>query len=499
MPGSQGTGSHLVRTLGFVRKELWTVLRQPRLIMTLVVGPFVILMIFGFGYTERTDPFRTLLVLESQEAGLASDIEGLGEAFGSGIELVGSTTDPEVGLDQLESQEIDLLIIAPPDALQTIERGDQALFTVVHGEVDPIIRRSIGLLSTLSVDEINRQVLAAVVASAQDGSTAAEVPVTGLSAAAQSLVLALESGDDEVARSERAALEAELRSAEEESSDALLRGVAQTLGVGAGGLLGEVLAGLDATDPDNPEALEEARAIEAQLVEIEAQLEQAQDLEPELVVSPFGVTVETINELPAEPAVFYSPGVLMLLVQHLAVTFAALTLVRERELGFTEIFRASPLSISEFLTGKHIAFLVIVGVVAAALTSLMMLFGVSIGGAGWMYVATVSLVLLASLGLGFVISSLSRTDSQAIQYAMLALLVSIFFSGFVIPLDRLLPPVHIVSFLLPSTYGIVALHDIVFRSAPPEPLVMVGLAAYVLVISAFAWFFARKDVMATAK
>jgi hypothetical protein len=56
-----------------------------------------------------------------------------------------------------------------------------------------------------------------------------------------------------------------------------------------------------------------------------------------------------------------------------------------------------------------------------------------------------------------------------------------------------------VSFLLPSTYGIVALHDIVFRSAPPEPLVMVGLAAYVLVISAFAWFFARKDVMATAK
>jgi ABC-2 type transport system permease protein len=157
------------------------------------------------------------------------------------------------------------------------------------------------------------------------------------------------------------------------------------------------------------------------------------------------------------------------------------------------------LSISEFLTGKYIAFLVIVGVVAAALTSLMMLFGVSIGGAGWMYVATVSLVLLASLGLGFVISSLSRTDSQAIQYAMLALLVSIFFSGFIIPLDRLLPPVHIVSFLLPSTYGIVALHDIVFRSAPPEPLVMVGLAAYVLVISAFAWFFARKDVMATAK
>jgi ABC-2 type transport system permease protein len=115
-----------------------------------------------------------------------------------------------------------------------------------------------------------------------------------------------------------------------------------------------------------------------------------------------------------------------------------------------------------------------------------------------MYGATVLLVLLASLGLGFVISSVSRTDSQAIQYAMLALLVSIFFTGFIIPLDRLLPPVHVVSFLLPATYGIVALHDIVFRSVTPQPMVMAGLAGYVLVISAAAWFSARKDVVSTA-
>jgi ABC-2 type transport system permease protein len=116
-----------------------------------------------------------------------------------------------------------------------------------------------------------------------------------------------------------------------------------------------------------------------------------------------------------------------------------------------------------------------------------------------MYATTVLLVLLASLGLGFVISSVSRTNSQAIQYAMLALLVSIFFTGFIIPLDRLLPPVHIVSFLLPATYGIVALHDIVFRSVPPQPAIIAGLAGYVLVVSALAWFSARKDVMATTK
>lgn len=498
MSVKQGFVANLIRTAGFVRKELRSVMRQPRLIMTLVVGPFLILLIFGFGYTEQVDPFRTLLVLESDDAGLATDIEGLGDAFGSSIDLVGTTTDPGDGFDRLERKEVDLLIIAPIDALETIESGEQAEFSVVHEEVDPIIRQSIGLLATLSVDEVNRQVLAAIVSEAQEGSDAVEAPVSGLSAIAGSLVQALESGDDQAARAERAELEEQLNSLEGGTSDALLGRVAETLGVAAGGLLGEVLLDLDSADPDNAEALESARSVEARLIEFESQLEQAQEMDPQLLVSPFDVSVKTLNAFPSEPAVFYSPGVLMLLVQHLAVTFAALSLVRERELGVDEVFRVSPLSTSEFLTGKYIAFVLIVGTVSLALTALMFVFGVPFGDAGWIYPTTVMLVLLASLGLGFVISAASRTDSQAIQFAMLVLLVSIFFTGFIIPLDRLLPPVQVVSFLLPATFGITAVHDILFRGAVPDPEILAGLAGYVVVMSVLAWFFARKDVMSAA-
>ncbi|MEX1093658.1 MAG: ABC transporter permease [Acidimicrobiia bacterium] len=498
MPVKQGFVANLIRTAGFVRKELRSVLRQPRLILSLVVGPFLILLIFGFGYTEKTDPFRTLLVLESDDAGLATDIEGLGDAFGSSIDLVGTTTDPADGFDRLERKEVDLLIIAPTDALETIEGGEQAEFSVIHEEVDPITRQSIGLLATLSVDEVNRQVLAAIVAEAQEGSVAVEAPASGLTATAASLVEALESGDDQSARAVRAELEEQLTSIEGSTSDALLGRVAETLGVAAGGLIGEALLDLDSTDPDNADALESARSVETRLIEFESQLDQAQEIDPQLLVSPFDVSVKTLSAFPSEPAVFYSPGVLMLLVQHLAVTFAALSLVRERQLGVTEVFRVSPLSISEFLTGKYIAFVLIVGTVSLALTGLMFAFGVAIGGAGWLYPITVMLVLLASLGLGFVISAASQTDSQAIQYAMLVLLVSIFFTGFIIPLDRLLPPVQVVSFLLPATFGITAVQDIVFRGAVPDPEILAGLAGYVVVMSVLAWFFARKDVMSAA-
>ena len=104
----QGFVANLIRTAGFVRKELRSVLRQPRLILSLVVGPFLILLLFGFGYTEQTNPFRTLLVLESDDAGLATDIEELGDAFGSSIDLVGTTTDPADGFGRLELKEVDL-------------------------------------------------------------------------------------------------------------------------------------------------------------------------------------------------------------------------------------------------------------------------------------------------------------------------------------------------------------------------------------------------------
>lgn len=499
MPANQGFVAHFVRTFGFVRKELWSIIRQPRLILTLVAGPFLILVVFGLGYTETTRPFRTVLVVEDQEAKLAADIDDLSDAFGTSIDLVGTTADVSEGRAMLLRDEADMLIVAPTDAIETIESGSRADFTVIHSQVDPIIRKSIDLLARLSVDEINRQVLATFVGGLQDTSSNAEEPVAGLSVAADSLVSALESGDDATADRERQNLDKQLETAlAQDRSGALVAGVAQVIGGTAGSVLGTVRTDLAGTSPDNPDALENARALRDTLVELEQGLGEAQELEPELLVSPFGSQVESLRELPSEPAVFYAPGVLMLLVQHLAVTFACLSLVRERELGVTELFRVSPLSVAEAVVGKYIAFFFIVGSLAAALSGLMLLFGVPLAVAGWVYVAVLVLVILASLGLGFAISGISQTDSQAIQYAMIVLLVSIFFSGFIIPLDRLLVPVHALSYLLPATFGISALHDLVFRGTAAEPTLLVGLVVYVLAAGVLAWLGARRDIVAAA-
>lgn len=111
-----------------------------------------------------------------------------------------------------------------------------------------------------------------------------------------------------------------------------------------------------------------------------------------------------------------------------------------------------------------------------------------------MYALVIVLLILASLGLGFVLSGISETDTQAVQYSMIALLLTIFFTGFVLPLEQLAGPVQVVSYLIPATYGIRALHDVVFRGAVPGPLILGGLAAYAVAMATAAWFVVRRDV-----
>jgi ABC-2 type transport system permease protein len=84
-------------------------------------------------------------------------------------------------------------------------------------------------------------------------------------------------------------------------------------------------------------------------------------------------------------------------------------------------------------------------------------------------------VVFASLGLGFVISMVSRSESQAVQLSMLVLLASVFFSGFFLNIEALWPPVRALTYALPVTYGINSLQIIMLRGGIPSPLLLLSL------------------------
>jgi ABC-2 type transport system permease protein len=163
--------------------------------------------------------------------------------------------------------------------------------------------------------------------------------------------------------------------------------------------------------------------------------------------------------------------------------------------GSIELFRAAPVSSFETLLGKSLSYLVLTAILGAILTALViLLLSVPMLGSWAGYVAVILALLFTSLSLGFALSVVSGTDTQAVQYSMIVLLASIFFSGFFIALHRLAGPVQLVSLLLPATYGTHLLQDIMLRGLPVDTAALIGLVFYGLVLFVFAWWRLRRKM-----
>jgi ABC-2 type transport system permease protein len=174
----------------------------------------------------------------------------------------------------------------------------------------------------------------------------------------------------------------------------------------------------------------------------------------------------------------------VLLLQHIAVSLASLSMVRDRLLGAMEIYRVAPVRPHEIILGKTLSYGLLLGVVGAALVFLVnRLLGVPVLGNPWWAAVTLGLLLFSSLGLGFFVAGLAETETQAVQLAMLVLLASIFFGGFFLALDTLWAPIRAISYLLPVTMGSLDLRDVMLRGSVPDvtslaALGIIGVVCY---------------------
>ena len=128
------------------------------------------------------------------------------------------------------------------------------------------------------------------------------------------------------------------------------------------------------------------------------------------------------------------PGLLGVVLTLTLVMMTAIGMTREQERGTMESLLATPVQPLEVMVGKLAPF-VIVGIIQTAVILLMarLLFGVPMAG-GWpgLILGTI-LFIVGSLGLGFLISTVTRTQLQAMQLSVFYLLPSILRSGFMFP------------------------------------------------------------------
>ncbi len=139
-----------------------------------------------------------------------------------------------------------------------------------------------------------------------------------------------------------------------------------------------------------------------------------------------------------ESAYFFVPALVGVIMQLVTLFLTAFAIVREREAGTLEQIFVTPIGRLGLLLGKLFPYAVIGFLeTLVVLTVMTRLFGVPFRGDLGLLLAFSALFLLCSLGLGLLVSTVARTQAQALQLAFLLMMPSILLSGFMFPRENM--------------------------------------------------------------
>ena len=509
-------------------KEVLDVVQQPRLVITLIVGPFLILLIFGIGFTGKQGP-ATAIVVVPPEAEFPLDVQRMPFIHEQLVRYKGFmpihsvTGSREEALDQLAAGRVEIVAVLPGNAQHVVFSGQQAVIDIYVDEYDPIRAQWLNYVAGFAVDDLNRQLLSMTLEQAREMLSGLQDVSVELLDRLIEVSAAFEAGDIEQAKGQLdealVVLDDEMERLDPALHDLLaMQAVVEVLRtrmsfirrmpfIRAGGRPEELyvsLAQVRGWAADLRELLNdprlEAGAVLGQILKMREALVQVQDIAglvaaipDQVLVAPVGTKVKNMSPSEPDHLSFYTPAVLALLLQHMALTFGSLTMVRERLLGADELFRIAPIAPWEILTGKFLSYTLLTVVIGTLSSGLLVLIvKVPMLGNPLLFVLTLTLVATASLGWGILISLFSRTQSQAVQFSLLLLITSVFFGGFFLALSSLTDAVRSLSYALPVTYGVHALREIMLAGREPGagillPLIGMSVGFYLASVLVYTW------------
>jgi ABC transporter DrrB family efflux protein len=190
-----------------------------------------------------------------------------------------------------------------------------------------------------------------------------------------------------------------------------------------------------------------------------------------------------------DSAHFFVPGLVAIILQLVTLFLTAFTLARERESGTLEQLFVTPVGRGGLMFGKLLPYALLGAMEAVIVYSVMVfLFGVPIRGDLGLLFGLTGLFVCCGLALGLFVSTLARTQLQAMQFAFVIMLPSVLLSGFLFPRAQMPVPIRAISYCLPVTYFVEILRGIVLRGADgvdlsPSVLGLVGCAVGLMVVS----------------
>jgi ABC-2 type transport system permease protein len=146
------------RLLAFIGKELVETIRRPGALVSLVLGPFLIMAIFGAGFSGIRRPLETIVVVppESRLPANAADYQQLA---GPPLRIAEVLPDRATAESRLRAGVVDLLVIAPQDPEAAFREGQRSTIEIVVDEVDPVEENYATILGSTLADAVNQRII----------------------------------------------------------------------------------------------------------------------------------------------------------------------------------------------------------------------------------------------------------------------------------------------------------------------------------------------------
>ncbi len=176
------------------------------------------------------------------------------------------------------------------------------------------------------------------------------------------------------------------------------------------------------------------------------------------------------------------PGLIGVILTFTMLLFTAVSIVRERERGNLELLINTPVTTAQLMIGKIVPYIGI-GLIQLALIVWVsqLLFDVPVRGSMLALYAAAAVFIAANLALGLFVSTIAKTQFQAIQVTIFILLPSILLSGFVFPFAGMPLFAQYLGEALPITHFIRLCRGIMLREAS-----LADMGDELLVLTVFA-------------
>lgn len=186
---------------------------------------------------------------------------------------------------------------------------------------------------------------------------------------------------------------------------------------------------------------------------------------------PPGVVPEVLFNPDLDTATVMVPSLIGFILLFVGAVITSLGVVREREQGTLEQLAVMPLRPIDVALGKITPYFLIAAFDLVLVTVVgVLLFDVPFEGSVLWLAAYGVVFLFVVLGLGVAISTVSRSQGEAIQLAIMTLLPQIMLSGMIFPLESMAAGVRWIGYLLPLTWFIHGMRGIFLKGADASAL-----------------------------